>query len=146
MRARRTTRPRRRAASPTSEPSGNPRRTTWGPVDVKPVPQRWTNAWVNLTLSYAGSQLSPIAPTFRLNPAGEVVPFADPDHRVGARLLANVGVRVSRLFGGRASFDATVFNLFDTKYAQGGSVRHPYPQVGRSIVVGVISRFRPAQP
>lgn len=115
-------------------------------VDARPVPQRWTNTWVNLTLSYAASQLSPIAPTFRLNPTGEVVPYANPDNRVGARLLANVGVRVSRVFGGRASFDATVFNLFDTKYAQGGSVRHPYPQAGRSIVVGVTTRFRPAQP
>lgn len=108
--------------------------------DVNPAPRRSKDVWINLTLRYEGSQLAPIASTFRLGADGVVRPFSDPNNRLDGRLLANLGVRVSRLFMDALTFDATAYNLFDTRYSQGGSVAHPYPQPGRSLVVNVSFR------
>jgi len=110
-------------------------------VDVNPLGSRSDRLWVNLNLRYSSQQLAPIAPTFRLAANGSVVPFEDPNNEVDDYLLANLGVRVSRLIADGASLDVTVFNVFDKEYYQGGSTLFPYPQAGRSILVRLSYRF-----
>lgn len=109
-------------------------------LDVNPVPRRSKNVWLDLTLRYVGSQLAPVASTFKLGADGVVRPFSDPNNRVGAHLLTNFGVRVSRLIVPSLALDATVYNAFDTRYSQGGAVAHPYPQPGRSLMVNLSYR------
>lgn len=115
-------------------------------VDVKPAGVLRNKAAINLTLRYVGSQLSPISPTFKLDAAGLVSPFEDPDYRTKRCVVANAGVRVLRAFAEQASLSATAYNLFDSACEQGGSVVHPYPQAGRSIVVGLTLKLASPKP
>ncbi|MBI4888916.1 MAG: TonB-dependent receptor [Acidobacteria bacterium] len=115
-------------------------------VEARPFRRLSSDAWVTLNLRYASDQLSPIAPTFRLNGADQVARFQDPTHRVDGYLLADLGLRISRVLVDRASLAATVYNLFDRRYEQGGSVVHPYPQPGRSFLVRLTYRLRPPLP
>jgi iron complex outermembrane receptor protein len=106
-------------------------------VDANPLGQRSDRAWVNLNLRYTGSQLAPIASTFRLGADGLVAPFRDPNNSLDGYLLANLGVRIERVVVPGASLGLTVYNLFDERYSQGGSTLFPYPQAGRSLVLNL---------
>ena len=115
-------------------------------LDVRPPVLLPRGSWINLTLRGVGSQLSPISPTFRLDETGQVAPFEDADYRTRAYVVANVGVRLPRVVVEGLSLAGTVYNLFDTAYEQGGSVVHPYPQAGRSLLVSATYRLRSSPP
>ena len=86
---------------------------------------------LNMTVRYIGAQLSPINITIGSTR------FFEPDRRVDGALLVNAGIRVGDLWSNRLSMDVRFYNLFDKAYDQGGSVAHPYPQAGRSVLVTV---------
>jgi outer membrane receptor for ferrienterochelin and colicins len=108
--------------------------------DVNPFPSLSEKLWANFSLRYTSSQRSPISPTFRLE-NGVVAPFQDPEFRVDGYFLVGIGVRALDVFVPGLSLDARVSNLFDTRYMQGGSVIHPYPQPGRTIMALLTYHF-----
>ncbi len=93
------------------------------------------DVWFNVTARYIGVQASPINITF------SNVSYREPNRRVDAAFLLNAGVRASRIGSTGLFLDARVYNLFDARYYQGGSVSHPYLQPGRSAVLTVGCAF-----
>ncbi len=99
--------------------------------DVYPVPSLGKKVGLNLTARYVGARLSPIEIVFR-NAAGEVIKeYNEPSNTLPPYVLVNAGVRLTDLGVDGLSIDATVYNLLDQRYDEGGSVVHPYPQPGR---------------
>ncbi len=109
-------------------------------LDAKAFGRAPNATWLNLTLRYVGEQLAPIAPTFKLTPDNTVARFEDPENRIGQYVLVNLGFRAPKLYFAGVGLDATVYNLLDKRYDQGGSVVHPYPQAGRSFMVSLTYR------
>jgi iron complex outermembrane receptor protein len=89
----------------------------------------------NLTVRYIGKQLSPVNVTIGNST------FVEPDRTVDAVTLLNAGLRAGTLWSTRWFLDFRVFNVLDYGFEQGGSVPHPYPQPGRSVLVQVGRRF-----
>ncbi|MGA9521539.1 MAG: TonB-dependent receptor [Myxococcaceae bacterium] len=104
-------------------------------VDFNPLYRIYKKAWANVTLRYVGEQLSPIDVRF------PSTSFVDPDNTVPAYALINAGVRLSDVYFDGLSIDATVYNVLDTQYVQGGSTTHPYPQAGRWFMVNLQYHF-----
>lgn len=111
--------------------------------DVTPIQSLREQLALNVTVRYVGAQLSPIDIRY-VDATGNVLRHYDlPDNTVDAYVLANLGVRVTDLPVAGLSLDATVYNLFDTEYFQGGSTLHPYPRMGRSFLVKLSYAFAP---
>ncbi|MCG8417577.1 MAG: TonB-dependent receptor [Proteobacteria bacterium] len=108
----------------------------------KPVAS-YSNLETMLTARFVGNQLAPIN-TWRMNGDGMAELFQVPNNEEDAYMLLNTGVRLSDLLINGLDFDATLFNVFDTRYEQGGSVRYPYPQPGRSFFVTLSYQFQPS--
>lgn len=89
--------------------------------------------WIDMTARYVGEQLSPI------NITAGTVHFFEPDRTVDRVALVHAGIRAD--LRARWQIEARAFNLFDTAYEQGGSVVHPYPQPGRSLLVTLSAGF-----
>jgi len=100
-------------------------------VDFSPLP-KYEDLLMNVTLRYIGEQMSPINLTF-----GDVRSVYEPDKKVDSAFLVNTGFRINNVLVDDAFIDARVYNLFDEKYYQGGSVAHPYPQTGRWFMISV---------
>lgn len=103
--------------------------------DFNPFYSLTSKVWFNANVRYVSRQLSPIDITFRNPATNEVIAqYYEPDYTVRPYGLINVGVRlVDLVIEGVEGFsvDATVYNLLDHRYEQGGSTVHPYPQPGR---------------
>ncbi|HDN26777.1 MAG TPA: hypothetical protein ENG03_06710, partial [Thioploca sp.] len=87
--------------------------------------------WLNLTARYIGEQSSPVNIVF---PNGQK--FIEPDKEVDEVVLFNTGFRWDNIWKD-FFLDGRVYNVLDTKYYQGGSVSHPYPQPGRWFMLTV---------
>jgi iron complex outermembrane receptor protein len=110
-------------------------------VDVNPLSRFTSKTWLHLAARYVGAQHSPIK-GFRLDAAtGMLASATDLDHEQSAYMLFNLGVRVSGLYYPGLNLDATMFNLLDTRYRQGGSVQFPYPQPGRAVFLSATYHF-----
>lgn len=100
-------------------------------VDFNPFP-KYDDLLMNVTLRYIGEQLSPVNLTF-----GDVRSVYEPDRKIESAFLVNTGFRVNNVLVNDSFIDARVYNLFDEKYYQGGSVEHPYPQPGRWFMISI---------
>lgn len=89
--------------------------------------------WTSLSARYIGKQLSPL--NTYLN--GTFV--ANPEHEIPGVIVIHTGLRMQNIRG--VSLDIRLYNTLDTKYTQGGSVKFPYPQPGRWIMVKAGIRF-----
>ncbi|MCH8290144.1 TonB-dependent receptor, partial [Candidatus Poribacteria bacterium] len=106
--------------------------------DFNPFYSTQKNTWFNLTARYIGKQSSPIDIVFKDDETQEIIAdFRDADNEVGAALIFNAGFSLRNILFNWISLDARVYNLLDTEYEQGGSVRHPYPQPGRWFLLRV---------
>ncbi|MBI1930337.1 TonB-dependent receptor [Candidatus Poribacteria bacterium] len=103
--------------------------------DVNPFYATAKNIGFNFTARYIGKQLSPIDITFRDKNEQVIRKFQEPDRQVDAALIFNVGFSLHQFLPDGFSLTANVYNILDTKYYQGGSVKHPYPQPGRWFLV-----------
>jgi len=108
---------------------------------VRPFSGNMQNTWFNFTARYVGSQLSPVNITFNDVNGDLLQRFNEPEREVDAVLLFNVGVRIKDVLRSGLSVEATVFNLLETGYEQGGSVSHPYPQPSRWFFASVSYLF-----
>ncbi|MBI5545445.1 MAG: TonB-dependent receptor [Deltaproteobacteria bacterium] len=109
--------------------------------EANPLYAVYQNVWFTAMLHYNGPQLSPITSKF-VNPAGEVVAdYVDANKRIPGYVLVNLGVRLTDLLQTGLSLDATVTNLLNTRYTQGGSVSHPYPQPGRWFLANLTYHY-----
>jgi len=104
--------------------------------DINPIFWIYDKCSLNLTAKYISSQASPIKNNFL---GGEV--YDAPNNRVDQALLFNLGFNITEPWLDKVSFDARVYNLFDTKYQQGGSVAHPYLQSGRWFLLNASYKF-----
>jgi iron complex outermembrane receptor protein len=100
-------------------------------VDFSPFP-KYGDLLMNVTLRYIGEQLSPVNITF-----GDVRSVYEPDRKIESTFLVNTGFRVNNVLVNNSFIDARIYNLFDEKYYQGGSVTHPYPQPGRWFMISI---------
>ena len=103
-------------------------------VDFNPLQSLSKDLWLNASYRYVGKQLSPIA-----SPYQNGLPVTNPDMEVAAASLWNCGVLWENV--ANFSFSARVYNLFDTRYLQGGSTNFAYPQAGRWFLTGVSYKF-----
>jgi iron complex outermembrane receptor protein len=105
----------------------------------------WTDKlWLNASLRYTSSQLSPINITFK-DAAGNVVNrFNEPGNEVKGYVVSNVGAHLSDFPVAGLDADATVYNVFNQRYDQGGSPLHPYPQPGRWFLVNLSYHLSPS--
>jgi iron complex outermembrane receptor protein len=90
---------------------------------------------LNLMVRYIGEQRSPVSITI-----GNTT-FIEPDRRIDAVTLLNAGISAGALWSTSWFASLRVFNLLDYNHEQGGSVAHPYPQPGRSVLFEVGRRF-----
>jgi len=100
-------------------------------VDFSPLP-KYEDLLMNVTLRYIGEQLSPINLNFS---DGRSV--YEPDNKIDSAFLVNTGFRINNVLVENAFIDGRIYNLFDEKYYQGGSVEHPYPQTGRWFMISI---------
>lgn len=107
-------------------------------INVNPLHEIYNKAWLDLTVRYIGTQLSPVNIAF-----ANGVTYSMPDNRLPAVALVNVGFRLNDVVVDGLTVDATVYNLFDTRWSQGGSTTHAYPQMGRWFMARVSWQFDP---
>ncbi|MDQ3264933.1 MAG: TonB-dependent receptor [Myxococcota bacterium] len=107
-------------------------------AEVNPLAFLYPHLWFDLGARVASSQLSPIEIRF-----GNGVTYNEPDNRVGAYLVLNAGVRVTKVLVEGLSVEGHVYNLLDQRYEQGGATPHPYPQPGRWFLVTAAYQFDP---
>jgi iron complex outermembrane receptor protein len=103
-------------------------------LDFNPLYSVWNKLWLNLTGRYVGKQVSPIF----------LGPLRDENLSLPSIFLFDAGIRLTNIeIAGfeLLSVDATVHNLLNKKYAQGGSVDHPYPQPGRWFMANLTLHF-----
>ncbi len=99
--------------------------------DFNPFYSMYKKLWFNITARYVGEQLSPI----------NITNFESPENKVDPAFILNAGFRVSDVLLEGIALDARLYNIFDEKYHQGGSVNHPYPQPGRWYMAKIIYNF-----
>ncbi len=99
--------------------------------DINPFYNYYKNFSFNITYRYIGEQASPIAPGTYLG--GNQLTLGVPDNMVSSTSLFNTGFRVDKIKG--LSFDARVYNVFNTQNSQGGTTKMPYPQAGRWYLI-----------
>lgn len=94
-------------------------------TDIKPFINTFEKFHFMATTRFIGKQLSPVD-TY-LN--GQ--PYTNLSNEVDPAYLLNLGFRIDSW--NHFSFLMNVSNVFNSRYYQGGTVRHPYPQKGRWI-------------
>ncbi len=98
-------------------------------TDLKPFSGFLKNMHFLATGRFIGEQLSPID-TY-LN--GQV--YRDNNHMVESAFILNAGIRLESW--NNMDLLTHVSNIFDTRYFQGGTTPHPYPQKGRWINISL---------
>jgi len=104
--------------------------------DVRPLYWLYNKFSVNLTGRYIGSQVSPILNNYL---DGKAINL--PENRVNQAFIVNTGFRVTEPWLEKITLDGRIYNLLDTKYEQGGTVVHPYPQAGRWFLLSLEYKF-----
>jgi iron complex outermembrane receptor protein len=110
-------------------------------VDGNPLFFWSDNVWLNLTAHYNSSQASPISIRFTDASGNVIRDYEEPNNRVPAYVLFNLGLHLTAVGLQGLVVDATIYNVFDQKYEQGGSPLHPYPQPGRWYLINVGYHF-----
>ncbi len=98
-------------------------------TDIKPFSKILRNLHFVATGRFIGEQLSPI------NTYLNGQPYKDSNHIVESVLLMNAGIQLDKW--NNIGFLAHISNVFNTKYYQGGTTSHPYPQKGRWINISL---------
>ncbi|MEA2043012.1 MAG: TonB-dependent receptor [Bacteroidota bacterium] len=88
---------------------------------IRAIKNRFT---INFTAQYTGEQYSPITTKF----LGGVI-YENLNFKIPPKVLYNSAVRYQTKSG--ILLKASISNILNTKYTQGGSVEFPYPQKGR---------------
>ncbi len=110
-------------------------------VDFNPLGRLYRKLWIDVNARFVSERLSPIH-SYRYNLDTDTVDKVDDmDHKDEAYLLWNLGLRFTDLGLAGLLLDATIYNLFDQRVSQGGSVVHPYPQPGRFFMVYLTYRL-----
>ncbi len=98
-----------------------------------------------LSMKYIGSRVSPIYIAVDGEPVvdpypGVGVDYQDPNHKLGSTVLLNANFNW-HVKGLPMTISASIQNLTDKEWYQGGSVAHPYQQTGRWYRVGFEYKF-----
>lgn len=108
-----------------------------------PIQSIYRNLWLNLTAHIASTQLSPISAVFTDTNGNVIQNYNLPNNEVAAYATFNAGIHLNDLFKRGLDADLTVYNVFDKRYQQGGSPKHPYPQPGRWVLATLSYHFNP---
>lgn len=116
-------------------------------VDVKPL--WWTDVdmWLNVSARYYAQQLSPVdieyirESTGRGGVEGVRTTYLEPNRLVDGYVLLGTSLRWQEIMDTNFTMQATVNNILDTDYYQGGSTSHPIPQPGRWYLLEASYRF-----
>ncbi len=98
-------------------------------IDATPIRSLGDQVWVHVDFKYLDRRLSPISSD--VTATNPNVPGPNPKNTLPSTFLVNAGFGVRDFVSQGWGLDFRVYNALDTKWQQGGSVQHPYPQTGR---------------